>query len=205
MFKKALLLTVLVGALCLGAFADSQFSYSDSGGRLWLGPMGLRLSGATLQSFNSAFGANLGSVSFSTGHLLSGSFQLGATFAAGGKFRIVGNGQDGLARGLIFSGTFTSPVSWTLTTLANGKHDYILSGTVSGTIRGGGTTSGIISQMSFDTGTGYFRQLTGNQGGGGNLVVAPEVGSLTMVAMSLIGIGGAMWRKAGYQISRPGL
>ncbi|MCU1298017.1 MAG: hypothetical protein JWO91_2295 [Acidobacteriaceae bacterium] len=202
MFKKTVLLAVLVGALSLAAFADTQFSYSDSGGRLWIGPTGLRLSGATLQSVNGIFGlglisgANLGNVSFSTGHLLSGSLQTGAIFAAGGSFRIVGNGQDGLARGLIFSGTFTSPVSWTLTTLANGKYDYILSGSVSGTIRGGGTTSGIISQMSFDTGTGYFRQLTGNQGGGGNLVVAPEAGSLSMLAMSFIGIGGAMWRKA---------
>lgn len=202
MFKKAVLFALLVGTLSLGAFADSQFSYSDSGGRLWLGPTGLRLSGASLQSVTGVFGlgpvfgTNLGSVSFSTGRLLTGSLQMGATFAAGGNFKIMGNGVDGVPRGIIFSGTFTGPVSWTLTTLADGKHDYILSGTVSGTIHGGGITSGTISQISFDMGTGYFRQLAGSSNGGGNLVVAPEVGSFTMLAMSLAGIGGAMWRKA---------
>ncbi|HZR56313.1 MAG TPA: hypothetical protein VFA74_05540 [Terriglobales bacterium] len=202
MFKKVIFFVVITCALSLGAFADSQFTYSDSGGKLWLGVTGLRLSGATLQSVNGVFGlgplsgVNLGNVSFSTGHLLSGSLQTGAIFGAGGSFKIMGNGVDGLAHGIIFSGTFTSPVSWTLITLANGKHDYVLSGTVSGTIRGGGVATGAISQISFDMGSGYFRQLAGNNNGNGDLVVAPEAGSLGMLVMSFIGIGGAMWRNA---------
>jgi hypothetical protein len=75
---------------------------------------------------------NLGTVTLTTGALISGTLQMGGTFAAGGSFTITGNGSDGLPNGTIFSGTFNAPVTWTLITLGNGTHNYTLTGTVIG-------------------------------------------------------------------------
>src|SRR5215475_7340994 len=132
--RRVLILAVLALALPLMAYADSSIDVSNSGGTITGNASGLSLSGSTLFKFGSAVGSNLGTVSFTTGAFASGDAQMGGTLAAGGTFTITGNGTNGVPNGVIFSGTFTStassPITWELKTLANGTHNYVLTGTV---------------------------------------------------------------------------
>src|SRR5215831_11541045 len=134
--RRVIILAVLALALPLMAYADSTIDVSNAGGTITGNASGLSLSGSTLFKFGSAVGSNLGSVSFT-----SGDAQMGGTLAAGGTFTITGNGTNGVPNGVIFSGTFTGDVKWTLVTLGNGTHNYTLSGAIAdATGRVGATT-----------------------------------------------------------------
>src|SRR6516225_8999326 len=154
MGKKILLLAVLALALPIAAFANSGVDYTNSGGTLSGTNSGLSLSGSTLAVVNGLNGGGLitgvlGTVTFTTGALTSGSLQMGGTFAAGGTFTITGNGTNGIPNGTIFTGTFSGPVTWTLVTLANGTHNYTLSGALSGTLLNA-STNGVTVQLTIN-------------------------------------------------------
>jgi len=195
--KKALLLVVLVLALPTAVFAGSSVDFSNSGGTLSGSNSGLTLSGSVLFSVNYAgglvTGADLGSVSFTTGALTSGSLQMGGTFGGGGSFTITGNGLDGLPSGTLFSGTFSGPVTWTLVTLANGTHNYTLTGTLSGTLVGV-ATQGVTVQLTINTGKGFFNGSAIISSGNTSATV-PEPGSLSLMGTGLIGLAGMVRRK----------
>src|SRR5580704_15464871 len=111
MIKKIAFLTILVLALPFAAFAGSSVDFTNSGGILTGSSSGLSLTGSTLVAVDGLGGGlitgnNLGSVTFSTGALSSGTLQMGGTFAAGGSFSITGNGTDGIPNGVIFNGAF---------------------------------------------------------------------------------------------------
>ena len=139
-------------------------------------------------------GSNLGSVSFATGALSSGSLQAGGTFAAGGWFTITGNGSNGVPNGTLFTGTFTGPVTWNLVTLSNGTHNYTLTGALSGTTNTGFSTVGVTVQLTINTGKGFFNGTTTISSGDTNVVV-PEPGSLSLLGTGLIGLAGVVRRK----------
>ena len=138
----------------MAVFAGSSVDYTNSGGTLAGSNSGLTLTGSTLVAVNGfnggglIIGNDLGGVSLSTGALMSGSLQTGGTFAAGGSFAITGNGSNGIPNGTLFSGTFDGPVTWTLVALANGTHNYTLSGTLSGTTNTGLSTVGVTVQLT---------------------------------------------------------
>ena len=200
--KKILLLTVLALALPVAVFADSSIDYTNSGGTLAGSSSGLTLSGSTLVAVNGLIGGlitgnDLGSVSFTTGALSSGSLQMGGTFAAGGTFTISGNGTNGIPSGNLFTGTFDGPVTWTLITLANGTHNYILSGTLMGSGDTGTATSGVTVQLTINTGKGFFNGTTNISSGDTNISsggvtrgVVPEPGSLSLMGAGLIALAG---------------
>jgi len=198
--KKILLLAVLALALPTAVFAGSNVDFSNSGGTLTGSNSGLSLTGSVLFGVNGLngggliTGSNLGSVSFTTGALSSGSLQMGGTFAAGGSFTIAGNGSDGLPNGVIFSGTFSSPVTWTMVTLANGTHNYTLTGTLSGQLEGGSTVQGVTVQLTINTGKGFFNGAT-NISSGDTSITTPEPGSLSLMGTGLIGLAGLVRRK----------
>src|SRR6266481_6014447 len=127
--KRLALMALLAMALPLAAFAGSEVDFTNSGGTLSGSSAGMTLSGSTLIAVSGlngmglVTGNNLGSLTFSTGALLSGDLQHGATFDAGGSFVITGNGSNGIPNGVLFNGTFSGPVTWTLITLANGTHE----------------------------------------------------------------------------------
>lgn len=195
--KKLILLAVLALALPTAVFASSSIDYTNSGGTLSGSSSGLSLSGSALIAVNGNSGlstGNLGSVSFQTGALMSGSLQTGGTFAAGGSFTIMGNGSNGVPNGVLFSGTFTGPVTWTEVTLSNGTHNYTLTGSLSGATGSGFSTVGATVQLTINTGKGLFNGSTRISSGDTNVVV-PEPGSLSLLGTGLIALGGAIRRK----------
>jgi PEP-CTERM motif len=187
--RRVLILAVLALALPLMAYADSTIDVSNGGGTITGNASGLSLSGSTLFKFGSAVGSNLGSVSFTTGAFTSGDAQMGGTLAAGGTFTITGNGTNGVPNGGIFSGTFTS-AQWTLVTLANGTHNYTLTGAIADTTGRVGATT----QITVNTGKGFFNGTVGLSSGDSNLSV-PEPGTLGLLGTGLVGIAGLMRRK----------
>jgi hypothetical protein len=197
--KRVLWLTVLALALPLTAFADSV-DFTNSGGILAGSNSGLSLTGSALIAVNGlsglglVTGSNLGSVSFSTSALTGGSLQMGGTFAAGGSFTITGNGSSGIPNGTIFSGTFSGPATWTLVTLANGTHNYTLTGVVAGTLGSSFYTNGVTVQLTINTGRGFFNGRTRISSGDTNVVV-PEPGSLSLLGTGLLGLAGVVRRK----------
>src|SRR5581483_3034804 len=176
--KKLVLLFLLSLALPVAAFANS-IDFTNSGGTLTGTSAGMTLSDSALIAINGMSGGlvtgdNLGTLSFSTGAMTSGDLQTGATFASGGTFTIWSN-----TMGTLFSGSFDGPVSWNLVTLANGTHNYTLTGSISGSWMGGGTVYGATVQLTINTGKGFFNGSTSISSGDTNIVV-PEPGSLTL-------------------------
>jgi hypothetical protein len=197
--KRVLWLTVLALALPITAFANS-IDFTNSGGILAGSTSGLSLTGSALVVVNGLgtlglVTGNLGSVSFSTGALMAGgSMQMGGTFGAGGSFTITGNGSNGIPNGTLFSGTFSSPATWTRVDLANGTHNYTLTGVVAGTLGGGFHTNGVTVQLTINTGRSFFSGQTRISSGDTNVVV-PEPGSLSLLGTGLLGLAGVIRRK----------
>ena len=137
--KRMLWMVLLALALPMVAFADNSVDFTNSGGTLSGSSAGLSLSGSELIAVNGLNGmglvtGDLGTMSFTTGGLTSGNLQMGGTFAAAAASRSSGNGTNGIPNGVIFNGSFDGPVTWTLITLANGTHNYTLTGSVTGTM-----------------------------------------------------------------------
>jgi hypothetical protein len=199
--RKFILLATLALCLPIAAYANSGVDFTNSGGTLTGSNSGFSLTGSTLIAVNGLNGGglitgNLGSVVFTTGALTTGSLQMGGSFAAGGTFTITGNGTNGIPNGTIFSGTFSGPVTWTLVTLANGTHNYTLSGSLTGTLSNV-STNGVTVQLTINTGKGFFNGSTQISSGDTNIenVVVPEPGTLSLLGTGLIGVAGALRKK----------
>jgi len=201
--KRMLWLVLLTLALPVAAFANNSVDFTNSGGTLSSSSEGLSLTGSTLIAVNGLggggliTGTDLGSVTFSTGALTSGNLQMGGAFAAGGSFVITGNGTNGIPNETLFTGSFSGPVTWTLVTLANGTHNYTLTGSLSGMWYNGQMVSGATVQLTINTGKGFFNGTTTISSGDTNISTStvPEPGSLTLLGTGLVALAGLLRRQ----------
>ena len=200
-FLVPVLFLVSCTVLTPRSFADSGTDFSNAGGTLAGTNAGLSLSGSTLVAVsgfngNGLITGDLGTVTFSTGALNSGgSLTMGGTFAGGGTFMVTGNGTKGVRNGVLFSGSFSGSATWTLMTLANGTHNYTLTGVVAGTM-GGTSVNGVTVQLTVNTGTAFFDGSTSISGGDTTLEAAvPEPSTLTLMGTATLFVAGTFRRK----------
>jgi hypothetical protein len=160
---------------------------------------GVVSTGSQLTKFNkitAPSGHALGSVSFSTGALASGSIWTGGTFSSvGSSFIVTGVGNYGQPKGTIFSGSFVGPISWTLVS-HTGTYNYVF--TLSGTIRGQLFDGRIVTGTTTQTIQLFKNQWIHDNKGGitlGGSFIAPEPGTLGLLATGLIAVAGSMRRK----------
>jgi hypothetical protein len=198
MKRSVLLFTCFCLAVPLTAWANSV-GVSNSGGQITSNGSSLTLNGSTLIALSGirpgTLSGKVGTVSLTTGSLISGSLASGGTFAPGGSFTIASSGNGGLAGGMLFNGTFTGPVTWTATFTPNmgpnhaGAWIYTLKGNVSGTLSNGQRISGTIMETTFDVSRGMqFSSMANLDGGTGELTSVPEPGTLGMLATGLVGL-----------------
>ena len=166
--KKILLLAILALALPTAMFAGSSVDYTNSGGTLSGSSSGLSLEriGPDCCQW-----AERGRADHrrKPGQLELLNRSASQRFVA--EWRDVrrwcrelvyhpGNGSNGIPSGVLFTGTFDGPVTWTLVTLANGTHNYTLTGSVSGWTGSGAPTEGATVQLTINTGKGFFNGST---------------------------------------------
>jgi len=204
MSKRVALVLSIVFTFPLLALANSN-DFQDSGGQITTNGTSLTLSGSSLSTVNmngiSASG-NLGSVSFTTGSLMSGSLQLGGTFAAGGQFMISGNGTNGMPNGVLFQGAFTGPVTWKAVWNpkgmgGHGNWTYQLSGMIGGTTANGKKLSVNFVAFTNDVPKGqqFSSSVNFRDGTGSSAASVPEPGTLALLGTGLVGLGMLGFRK----------
>ena len=200
--RRAVLLAMLALAMPVMSWANSStLTFNNTGGKITLGAGNtLKLTDSRLTSFTGLNGVtttgNLGVVSFVTGALSTGTLGGGGTFGGGGSFTIAGNGSNGIPTGVLFTGTFSGPVTWTaVPNQSRGNFTYTLSGTVTGKLSNGASASGGTMQFTFDVPN--FQQFSSRVrlNYGVTSVTVPEPGTLGLLGTGLIGIAGLIRRK----------
>jgi len=191
MRRVVLLALLALVAVPLTAWAD--IIVVNKGGTIAISNAGITSHGSHLIQFGKVQGSGLGTVNFSTGALVSGSIQAGGVFSStGSSFVVIGN-HKGLPHGVLFNGTFTGDIQWTLVSQHGAKLQYELTGDLVGQLYNGRTISGKTVQ-DFYTTKGQLAKGIGHISLGTTTFV-PEPGTLGLLGTGLVGIAGIVRRR----------
>lgn len=200
--KSIAFLSVVILALTLSASAGGV-NFTNNGGTLAGTSAGLSLTGSELTQLvglngNGGVSGDLGTVTFTTGEMLSGNLITGGTFSGtGSSFVITGNGSPGVPNGVIFNGSFSGTVRWVENTNCgtDGSICYTVYGSISGTWVTGQTVSGATVQLTFNAGKNGFTGSVPLASGDTVIDVVPEPGALGLMGTGIAAIAGMLRRK----------
>jgi hypothetical protein len=113
---------------------------------------------------------------------------------SGDDLILTGNGPKTIPQGLLFSGVFSGPASWTLISLPDGTHTYKLTGVISGNISSGFNTSDAKLELRIDAGKG-LSDASPTVSSGDTSIAVPELGTLGLLGTGLVGIAGLLRRR----------
>jgi hypothetical protein len=208
MKRMPVVLGLLALLLPMTAWADPV--WTNQFGTVTITDAGIVSTGSQLTSFNGITpprGHSLGSVRFSTGALTSGSIW------SGGKFSDVGSSYDVLGVGAwartlagcssctnpvtLFSGSFVSPIKWSVVSHTGYDYVFALSGIITGELYNGRLITGSTKQTITVYQNQWLHDYKGDiRSGKTNFAVnGPEPGTMGLLATGLIVIAGATRRK----------
>jgi len=186
--KRTLWIAILALMLPVAAKGDG-LDLVNKFGSISVSNSGIVSHGSQLKQFNRVIaspGHSLGSVSFSTGALLSGSILSGGTFSdVGSSFVVIGKGSQIRHKGEVFNGAFVGPISWTLVAQKGQSLTYVLSGMIMGTLWNGHFVVGATSQTIYSRdgrlslGIGHSRI---------DHIVTPEPGTLAFFGIGILAV-----------------
>lgn len=198
MKRIVLVFALLLLVLPILARADG-ITLTNQRGSVTILASGITSTGSQLTSFNNIQapkGHAMGSVSYATGALDSGSIWTGGTFSsAGSYFDVVGMGKYGEPKGAIFTGSFTGEIDWTLVSSSKFLHIYTLSGDIEGQLWNGRMVTGTTSQTIY---TKWNQEEIDHKGSiklGSTHITTPEPSTLGLMGTGLVGLAGLFRRK----------